>query len=376
MSTENLFCDLAFEPINGLFPYQPGKPIDELQRELGLDNIVKLASNENPLGPSEAVKKAIQGSLDDISQYPDGSGFYLKEALSEKLGVTADMITLGNGSNDVLDVIARVFLSAGREAVYSEYAFVVYAIATQSVGATACVAKAYSADNVGAYGHDLDAMAKLLTEKTSVVFIANPNNPTGTWLAPDVLEHFIKKIPRDVIVVLDEAYCEYLDPENMVDSIKWLEQYPNLIITRTFSKAYGLAGLRVGYAISHCDIANLLNRVRHPFNVNSLGLVAAQAALKDDAYIEKSRELNKKGLQQLANGFELLGLDYIPSVGNFLTVNVGEQSAQIYTSLLQEGVIVRPVSAYKMPQHLRVSVGLPAENKVFLDALKRVLSDV
>ncbi len=376
MSTENLFCDLAFEPINGLFPYQPGKPIDELQRELGLDNIVKLASNENPLGPSEAVKKAIQGSLDDISQYPDGSGFYLKEALSEKLGVTADMITLGNGSNDVLDVIARVFLSAGREAVYSEYAFVVYAIATQSVGATACVAKAYSADNVGAYGHDLDAMAKLLTEKTSVVFIANPNNPTGTWLAPDVLENFIKKIPRDVIVVLDEAYCEYLDPENMVDSIKWLEQYPNLIITRTFSKAYGLAGLRVGYAISHCDIANLLNRVRHPFNVNSLGLVAAQAALKDDAYIEKSRELNKKGLQQLANGFELLGLDYIPSVGNFLTVNVGEQSAQIYTSLLQEGVIVRPVSAYKMPQHLRVSVGLPAENKVFLDALKRVLSDV
>ena len=376
MSTENLFCDLAFEPINGLFPYQPGKPIDELQRELGLDNIVKLASNENPLGPSEAVKKAIQGSLDDISQYPDGSGFYLKEALSEKLGVTADMITLGNGSNDVLDVIARVFLSAGREAVYSEYAFVVYAIATQSVGATACVAKAYSADNVGAYGHDLDAMAKLLTEKTSVVFIANPNNPTGTWLAPDVLENFIKKIPRDVIVVLDEAYCEYLDPENMVDSIKWLEQYPNLIITRTFSKAYGLAGLRVGYAISHCDIANLLNRVRHPFNVNSLGLVAAQAALKDDAYIEKSRELNKKGLQQLANGFELLGLDYIPSVGNFLTVNVGEQSAQIYTSLLQEGVIVRPISAYKMPRHLRVSVGLPTENKVFLDALKRVLSDV
>ncbi|MEW4982863.1 MAG: histidinol-phosphate transaminase [Cycloclasticus sp.] len=376
MSTENLFCDLAFEPINGLFPYQPGKPIDELQRELGLDNIVKLASNENPLGPSDAVKRAIQNSLGDISQYPDGSGFYLKKALSEKLGVTADMITLGNGSNDVLDVIARVFLSAGREAVYSEYAFVVYAIATQSVGATACVAKAYSADNDGAYGHDLDAMEKLLTEKTSVVFIANPNNPTGTWLASDVLENFIKKIPRDVIVVLDEAYCEYLAQRDVIDTIKWLTKYPNLIITRTFSKAYGLAGLRVGYALSHPDIANLLNRVRHPFNVNSLGLVAAEAALKDETYIEKSRELNKQGLQLVADGFEQLGLDYIPSVANFITVNVGDQSPEIYTRLLQEGVIVRPISAYKMPQHLRVSVGLPTENKIFLDALGRVLNDV
>ena len=376
MSTENLFCDLAFEPINGLFPYQPGKPIDELQRELGLDNIVKLASNENPLGPSDAVKRAIQNSLGDISQYPDGSGFYLKKALSEKLGVTADMITLGNGSNDVLDVIARVFLSAGREAVYSEYAFVVYAIATQSVGATACVAKAYSADNDGAYGHDLDAMEKLLTEKTSVVFIANPNNPTGTWLASDVLENFIKKMPRDVIVVLDEAYCEYLAQRDVIDTIKWLTKYPNLIITRTFSKAYGLAGLRVGYALSHPDIANLLNRVRHPFNVNSLGLVAAEAALKDEAYIEKSRELNKQGLQLVADGFEQLGLDYIPSVGNFITVNVGDKSPEIYTRLLQEGVIVRPISAYKMPQHLRVSVGLPTENKIFLDALGRVLNDV
>ena len=376
MSTENLFCDLAFEPINGLFPYQPGKPIDELQRELGLDNIVKLASNENPLGPSDAVKRAIQNSLGDISQYPDGSGFYLKKALSEKLGVTADMITLGNGSNDVLDVIARVFLSAGREAVYSEYAFVVYAIATQSVGATACVAKAYSADNDGAYGHDLDAMEKLLTEKTSVVFIANPNNPTGTWLASDVLENFLKKIPRDVIVVLDEAYCEYLAQRDVIDTIKWLTKYPNLIITRTFSKAYGLAGLRVGYALSHPDIANLLNRVRHPFNVNSLGLVAAEAALKDEEYIEKSRELNKQGLQLVADGFEQLGLDYIPSVGNFITVNVGDKSPEIYTRLLQEGVIVRPISAYKMPQHLRVSVGLPTENKIFLDALGRVLNDV
>jgi len=376
MSTENLFCDLAFEPINGLFPYQPGKPIDELQRELGLKNIVKLASNENPLGPSEVVKKAIQNSIEDVSLYPDGNGFYLKKALSEKLGVTADMITLGNGSNDVLDVIARVFLTTGRECIYSEYAFVVYAIATQSVGATARVAKAYLPEEVGAYGHDLNEMERLVTEKTSVVFIANPNNPTGTWIESEGLERFIKKLPKHVIVVLDEAYCEYLDQQSLVDTTKWLQKYSNLIITRTFSKAYGLAGLRIGYAVSHPDIADLLNRVRHPFNVNSLGLVAAEAALQDEEYIEKSRELNKQGLQQLANGFEKLSLGYIPSVGNFISLNVGEKAADIYTKLLHEGVIVRPISAYKMPQYLRVSVGLPAENEILLSALAKVIQHV
>lgn len=376
MPKENLFCDLAFEPINGLFPYQPGKPIDELQRELGLENIIKLASNENPLGPSERVKKAVHDALDDMSLYPDGNGFYLKKALSDKLAVPVNMITLGNGSNDVLDVIARVFLTTGRESVYSEYAFVVYAIATQSVGATAQVAKAYSVDSIDAYGHNLEAMAKLVNEKTSVVFIANPNNPTGTWLEPDQLEQFIKKLPNHVIVVLDEAYGEYLEQSNSVDTIKWLERYPNLIITRTFSKAYGLAGLRVGYAVSHPDIADLLNRVRHPFNVNSLGLVAAEAALNDEAYIEQSRELNQQGLGQLSDGFKQLGLNYIPSIGNFIAVNVGDKAGSIYTKLLHEGVIVRPISAYKMPQHLRVSVGLQRENEVFLSALKKVMLDV
>lgn len=376
MPKENLFCDLAFEPINGLFPYQPGKPIDELQRELGLKNIIKLASNENPLGPSEKVKKAVHDALDDMSLYPDGNGFYLKKALSDKLAVPVNMITLGNGSNDVLDVIARVFLTTGRESVYSEYAFVVYAIATQSVGATAQVAKAYSVDSIHAYGHNLEAMAKLVNEKTSVVFIANPNNPTGTWLEPDQLEQFIKKLPNHVIVVLDEAYGEYLEQSNSVDTIKWLERYPNLIITRTFSKAYGLAGLRVGYAVSHPDIADLLNRVRHPFNVNSLGLVAAEAALNDEAYIEQSRELNQQGLGQLSDGLKQLGLNYIPSIGNFIAVNVGDKAGSIYTKLLHEGVIVRPISAYKMPQHLRVSVGLQRENEIFLSALKKVMLDV
>lgn len=376
MSKENFFCDLAFEPINGLFPYQPGKPIDELQRELGLKNIIKLASNENPLGPSEKVKKAVHDALGDMSLYPDGNGFYLKKALSEKLGLPSSMITLGNGSNDVLDVIARVFLTTGRECVYSEYSFVVYAIATQSVGATAKVAQSFPVGSAGEYGHDLAAMEQLVGEKTSVIFIANPNNPTGTWIEPDELEGFIKKIPSHVIVVVDEAYGEYLDQKSFVDTTKWLAKYPNLIITRTFSKAYGLAGLRIGYAVSHPDIANLLNRVRHPFNVNSLGLVAAEAALNDEAYIEKSRELNQQGLDQLSLGFKQLGLNYIPSIGNFISVNVGEKAGDIYTKLLHEGVIVRPISAYKMPQHLRVSVGLQSENDIFLKALKRVIQNV
>ncbi len=376
MSMKNVFCDLAVEPINGLFPYQPGKPIDELQRELGLDNIVKLASNENPLGPSDVVKEAIQSAIKDVSLYPDGNGFYLKKALSEKLGVTTDMITLGNGSNDVLDLIARVFLSQGREAVYSQYAFVVYAIATQSVGATARVAKASSINSTATYGHDLSAMLALVNDKTSVVFIANPNNPTGTWLEPVELEAFIKQIPKHVIVVLDEAYCEYLEQQTTVNSIDCLQTYPNLIITRTFSKAYGLAGLRVGYAVSHPDVADLLNRVRQPFNVNSLALVAAEAALKDDDYINRSRVLNTQGLQQLTKGFEQLGLSYIPSVGNFVSVNVGDNAAEIYTKLLQKGVIVRPIAAYKMPSFLRVSVGLADENATCLAAFKAVLADV
>lgn len=370
MATDNIFVRQAIDAITGLSPYQPGKPIDELQRELGLEHIVKLASNENPLGPSQSVKDTIQKSIAGISQYPDGSGYYLKEALSQNLGVTTDMLMLGNGSNDVLDSIARVFLSVGREAVFSEYAFVVYAISTQSVGATACVAKASS------YGHDLDAMMDLVSDKTAVVFIANPNNPTGTWLDANALESFVCQMPQHIIVVLDEAYGEYLSQDTIIDTVSWLKSYPNLIITRTFSKAYGLAGLRVGYAVSSPDIADLLNRIRQPFNVNSLALEAAETALQDKEYINKSRELNAQGLKQLAKGFEKLNLNYIPSVGNFIAVEVGETAADVYKQLLQHGVIVRPIAAYNMPCYLRVSVGLPEENDIFLNALEIVLQRV
>ena len=376
MSTINTPCDLALDAVKALLPYQPGKPIDELERELGLTNIVKLASNENPLGPSLLVKQAIEKSIDEVSLYPDGNGFALKQALANKHSITSEMITLGNGSNDVLDIIARVFLSEGREAIFSEYAFVVYAIATQAVNATARVAKAKPLGGDDAYGHDLTTMAELLTDKTAVIFIANPNNPTGTWLDPAELETFIASVPKHIVVVLDEAYCEYLQPETAFDSMQWLAHYPNLIITRTFSKAYGLAGLRVGYAVSQPAVADLLNRIRQPFNVNSIALAAAEAALSDPAYIEQSRELNQQGLQQLADGFDRLGLAYIPSVGNFICVEVGDNSTDVYQGLLKQGVIVRPVAAYNMPRHLRVSVGLAEQNIALLEALEKVLPGV
>lgn len=376
MKNISSFFDLAIKSINALSPYQPGKPIDELERELGLIDIVKLASNENPQGPSERVQLAIKKAISDTALYPDGSGFHLKKALSIKLKTTVESITLGNGSNDVLDLIARAFLGPGREAVYSEYAFVVYSIATQSVSATARVAKALDKNSAQPYGHDLSAMRQLVNDQTRVVFIANPNNPTGTWIDPTELKAFIASVPRDVIIVVDEAYCEYLDVDHYQNTIDWLELYPNLILTRTFSKAYGLAGLRIGYSLSHPDIADLLNRVRQPFNVNSLGLVAAEAALADDAYIARSRVLNNEGLKQLEAGFDELGLSYIPSVGNFISVDVGSQALEIYDHLLKEGVIVRPIAAYKMPDHLRVSVGLKLENEKFLIALKKVLLNV
>lgn len=376
MQTKNIFCDVAIEAVSGLSPYQPGKPISELERELGLHNIIKLASNENPLGPSAAVKEAIKNAIDDISLYPDGNGFDLKKALSEHLNVSVDSITLGNGSNDVLDMIARVFLKEGREAIFSEHAFVVYPIATQSVGATARVSKALSADSDQPYGHDLQAMFELINENTSVIFIANPNNPTGTWLRKGELKAFIESVPKTVMVVLDEAYGEYIDDEDYPNAIEWLGQHPNLIITRTFSKAYGLAGLRVGYSISHPDVADLINRIRAPFNVNSFALIAAEAALNDTQYIEQSRELNKQGLLQLAAGFKALELDYIPSVGNFISVDVGPDAAAIYNALLKEGVIVRPIAPYKLPNHLRISVGLEQQNTQCLAALKKVLPHV
>lgn len=361
------FVALASPGVRGLHPYQPGKPTAELERELGLDNIVKLASNENPLGLSAVASAAIQAALPELTRYPDGNGFELKQALSRFLDVPSNALTLGNGSNDLLDLIARAYAGPGTEVIYSQYAFAVYALSTQAVNATAVVTPAKD------WGHDLDAMLAAVTDKTSLIYIANPNNPTGTLLPELALRSFLDQLPERIVVVLDEAYFEYLEAAQRPDGLCLLGSYPNLIVTRTFSKAWGLAGLRVGYAISSEEIADILNRVRHPFNVNSVAMVAATSVLQDLDYLERGRQLNAEGLQQLAEGISALGLSFIPSVGNFLCFDAERPGLELYSALLKHGVIVRPVANYGMPNHLRVSVGLPSENQRFLDVLAKVI---
>lgn len=362
-------CDLSFanRGIQGLHPYQAGKPIEELQRELGIETIVKLASNENPLGPSAKVLAAIEKAARDIVRYPDSNGFELKRALSERLAVSPEQLTLGNGSNDVLDLIARTFLEPGKSAVYSQHAFIVYPIAVQACGARAIVTPAKD------WGHDLDAMAEAIADDTSLVFIANPNNPTGTSVTEQALIAFLDKVPSRVMVVLDEAYIEYVDSPGAVDGLALAKRYSNLIVTRTFSKAWGLAALRVGYSIASAEVTDLLNRVRAPFNVNSLGLAAATAVLSDQDYLERGRQVNQAGMEQLLAGFKALGLSSIPSEGNFIAFELPQEPMQVYQKLLHEGVIVRPVGVYEMPNHLRVSIGLEHENQAFLAALPKVL---
>lgn len=363
------FLALANAGIQGLSPYQAGKPIEELQRELGLSDIVKLASNENPLGPSAAVIAACEKAARDITRYPDANGFELKRAIAEKFNLQPNQLTLGCGSNDVLDLIARAFLNPNVSAVFSQYGFIVYPIATQACGARAIVTRAKN------WGHDLDAMAAAITDDTRVVFIANPNNPTGTWLNKTDLQTFLRAVPERVVVVLDEAYTEYVESPEFPNGFDLLAEFPNLVVTRTFSKAYGLAALRVGYAVSNSQIADLLNRVRAPFNVNSIALAAAVAALHDDNYLRRSRSMNAQGMQQIIDGLNKHGLRYIPSAGNFITVEMPNDVVPVYQKLLQEGVIVRPLAPYQMPNHLRVSIGLPQENAKFLSALTKVLAE-
>jgi len=364
----NRFLSLAAPSIATLTPYVPGKPTSELERELGICHSIKLASNENPLGCSERAIAALQKQLNEVARYPDGGGFSLRNALAKKHGVDPTEITLGNGSNDVLEMVARVFLAPGVESLFSEHAFAVYPISSQAVGATLKRAPAAN------YGHDLAAMASLVTDKTGVVWIANPNNPTGTWLKSAELKSFISQLPKTTLVVVDEAYIEYVDEVDYPDTSKWLNEFKNLIVTRTFSKAYGLASLRIGYSISDPAIADLLNRVRQPFNVNSMALAAAEAALEDQAFIGRAVATNRIGMRQLCDGFQTMGLKWIPSVGNFVCVDVAEEASQIDQALLQEGCITRPIGAYGMPNHLRITVGLESENQRLLMALRKVLN--
>jgi histidinol-phosphate aminotransferase len=360
--------DLAPANVRAIAPYVPGKAIAETARELKLDEagILKMASNENPLGASPKALAAIRNALDVLHYYPDGNGFELKEALSRKFGVTPAHFVLGNGSNDVLELVARSFLTPADSAVYSQHAFLVYPLVVQAIGAKHIVVPAAK------YGNDLDALARAVRDDTKIVFVANPNNPTGTFSPWEEIRRFVERIPPRVIVVLDEAYGEYLPDELKSATHGWIAKHPNLVVARTLSKAFGLAGLRVGYAIADPQVAEVMNRVRQPFNVNHLALVAATAALGDVDFIEKSRAVNAAGLEQLARGFERLGLEYIPSRGNFITVRVGDAD-RIYKALLADGVIVRPIAGYGMPEHLRITVGLPEHNARFLAALERAI---
>jgi histidinol-phosphate aminotransferase len=364
-------CDLSPSYVRSIAPYQPGKPISELAREMGLEerSIVKLASNENPRGIGPRTRAAIEVAIGDIARYPDGNGFELKQALAKRYHVEMGAVVLGNGSNDVLELVALAFLGPGRAAVFSQHCFAVYPLATQARGARSIMAPAKK------FGHDLDVMAKAIDDETYVAWIANPNNPTGTFARHEEIEAFLKRVPERVLVVLDEAYNEYLPAELRGDSVKLLKRHPNLVITRTFSKAYGLAGLRVGYALAHPSVADIMNRVRQPFNVNSVALSAARAALDDMEFVARSYAENLQGLRHLEEGSRALGLDYIPSHGNFLTIKVGK-AGDIYKRLLRRGVIVRPVGGgYGLPEHLRVTIGTAEENARFLSALSASLKE-
>ncbi len=358
----------AFAPayVRAISPYQPGKPITELAREMGIpvDSIVKLASNENPLGMSPKARAAVIAAVAGVERYPDQ--FDLSNALSERLGLPMERIVLGNGSNDVLDLAARAFLAPGRSSVFSRHAFAVYPLATMSAGGE-CIQVAAKD-----YGHDLDAMLAAVRSDTRIVWIANPNNPTGTFLPSAELKAFLTALSQDVVVVLDEAYNEYLPTSLRSDTVAWLAEFPNLIITRTFSKVYGLAGLRVGYALASAEVADLMHRVRQPFNVNNLALAAALAALDDHVFLAESFDLNRRGIEQILAGLKRLGLAHIPAHGNFVTFRAGD-AARVNQRLLQQGVIVRPLANYGMPEHLRVTVGLESENLRFLDALEKSL---
>jgi histidinol-phosphate aminotransferase len=369
--------DQAHDGIRSLHAYVPGKPIEDLKRELGLTSIIKLASNENPFGTAPSVKRAladfVSAGAQELHRYPDGNGFALKQKLAARHAIEMSRITLGNGSNDVLELTARVFLGPGKNAVFSQHAFAVYPIVARAVNAEARVVPALGADADMPFGHDLDAFREHIDDNTGVVFIASPNNPTGTWLTASAIEAFLDAVPARVLVVLDEAYLEYQADSERPDSRAWLERYPNLLVTRTFSKIYGMAGLRVGYALGSAQVADLLNRVRQPFNVNSVAMHCAEAALADEKFVRYSTETNAVQRASLNQELEARGLTCLPSQANFITFGCGRASTPLFEAMLREGVIVRPLESYDMPEHLRVTVGSEEENQAFLAALDKVL---
>ncbi|MEY3942932.1 MAG: hypothetical protein RLZZ133_622 [Pseudomonadota bacterium] len=367
--------------LKAIAPYQPGKPIADIARAYGFqeNQVVKLASNENPLGMSPKGREAMLKAAGDLGRYPDGNGFGLKQALARRFGLSTQTITLGNGSNDILELVAHAFLAPGKESLMSDHSFAVYALASQAVGATLVSVPAQSHD----LGHDLDGFARRITDKTAVVWVANPNNPTGSFIPGARLESFIAGLPASVLVVLDEAYTEYLSEDEAYPAFEWVKRYPNLLVSRSFSKAYGLAGLRVGYGVASAEVTDLLNRVRQPFNVNSLALAAAEASIFDDDFLARSAELNRQGMQQIQQGLQALGIGWLRSWGNFLLIDlqaahptVHGAGLQVYEALLSKGVITRPVANYGLPGYLRVSIGTKDENEAFLKAMPFALESL
>ena len=358
---------LANDHILGIAPYEPGKPIEELERELGIHDAIKLASNENPLAPSDRVREAITAALVHLNRYPDGSGYYLRQALAKKHGFTQDQVVLGNGSNELIELLVRAFLRPGDEAIVPHPSFVVYPMIVQAAGGIRVMVMLRD------YRIDLEAMARAITPLTKMIFIANPNNPTATIVTAEEVEHFLARVPERTIVVFDEAYVEFAAGRDFPDTLSCVRQGRKVIVLRTFSKASSLAGLRVGYGIADADAIALMNRIRQPFNVNSLAQVAALAALEDEGHILECVRMIEAGRHFLYDEFDSLGIKYVPSRANFILVDVGRSAADVYQKLLHQGVIVRPMTPFGMETALRVSVGTPEENRKLVKALRTVL---
>ena len=360
--------ELVNRGINDLSPYEPGKPIEDLERELGINNAIKLASNENPMGPSPRIFDSIESVLKETHRYPDGNATRLKSTIACKFNVRNEQVTIGNGSNDIIEFVARIFLSKEDSAIYSEHAFAVYPLVVKAVGAKGIEVPAKN------FSHDLDQMLESIQDNTKLIFIANPNNPTGSFIEYDQLISFLEKVPENIIVLLDQAYFDYSSFETKDIEFDILNRFPNLIMSRSFSKAYGLAGFRVGFCVSSREIADYLNRVRQPFNANSLALYAAEKALEDQDFIDKCLQLNLEQKEILFEELMSLGYDCLPSRGNFISFDCKQDSREAFNKLLMEGVIVRSLAVYKMPNYLRVSVGLPEENLAFLEKIRQTLS--
>jgi histidinol-phosphate aminotransferase len=355
------------EYVKNLIPYIPGKPVEELERELGIQDAIKIASNENSLGPSPLAVDAVAKALGKVNRYPDGDAFYLRNKLAQRLGVKPGSLIFGNGSNEVIEIVARTFMKPGDEAVIGEFAFIVFPIVTQAVGAKAIISP------MPELTHDLRDMFKRITPKTKAVFIANPNNPTGTMVKRGEVEWFLERVPDDIIVVIDEAYFDYVDDPEYPNSLNYQSLGKSIITVRTFSKIYGLAGLRLGFGVSSEEIISYMSRVREPFNVNSLAQVAAIAALDDAEHVRRSKDVNRAGLKYLVQEIKKINLPFTSSFANFILVDLGTDPIPVYNALLREGVIVRPVINYGLKTHIRVTVGLPEENERFIRAIKKVL---